>query len=249
MRIFRWTPIVVRQLVWAAGLCGMTGVQAHHSYSEFDGTQTVEIEGTLLALAWQNPHTRMEVRVLSSSNGAAVWDIETGSVNSLRRQGAPLDAFKVGDVVKIAGWPSKRTTDRMYATNLLGGGRELMFPNRNAALARRRDLPGGVQHGVVPVGRGQQRSDALSRLGQRSDCRSGNAPRLPGQGESVAHRSGAEGGRVIRSGYAIGHARLHPEGYATAHGSAFPDRARGSRRHDPVARGGIRQRSHDPHGG
>ncbi len=127
MKISGWTRAAARRLVCIAGLCGAMGAEAHHSYTEFDATQTVEIEGTLLALAWQNPHTRLEVRVQSSGNDAAVWDIETGSVNSIRRQGAPLDVFKVGDVVKIAGWPSKRTTDRMYATNLLGGGRELMF--------------------------------------------------------------------------------------------------------------------------
>lgn len=122
-----WTLAAARHLAWTMGLFGAIGVEAHHSYAEFDGTQTVEIEGTLVALAWQNPHTRMEVRVLDSSKAVIVWDIETGSVNSMRRQGAPLDAFKVGEVVKIAGWPSKRTVDRLYATNVLGSGHELMF--------------------------------------------------------------------------------------------------------------------------
>jgi hypothetical protein len=117
---------VARQLGLTIGLFGPLGLQAHHSYTEFDATQTVEIEGTLLAVAWQNPHTRMEVRVLDASNRAAVWDIETAAVNALRRRGAPLDAFQTGEVVKIAGWPSKRTAARMYGTNLLGRGHELM---------------------------------------------------------------------------------------------------------------------------
>jgi hypothetical protein len=116
-----------RTWLLAPALLAAVAADAHHSYTEFDQAQTVEIEGTLLVLAWQNPHTRMEVRVLDSSNRAVVWDIETGSVNSMRRQQLPLDAFKVGDTVKIAGWPSKRSADRMYATNVLGSGRELMF--------------------------------------------------------------------------------------------------------------------------
>lgn len=102
---------------------------AHHSYTEFDRAQTIEIEGTLLAVRWQNPHTQLEVRVAGSSQ-SGIWDIETGSVNSLRRQNAPLDAFKVGDTVKVAGWPSKRLAARMYATNVLGAGHELMFQTR-----------------------------------------------------------------------------------------------------------------------
>jgi hypothetical protein len=114
-------------LVSAAGSLAAARVHAHHSYTEFDGARTVEIEGTLVVLAWQNPHTHMQVRVLDAGSGTVVWDIETGAVNSLRRRGAPLDAIEVGDVVKVAGWPSKRSADRMYATNLLGGGREFMF--------------------------------------------------------------------------------------------------------------------------
>jgi len=116
-----------RSLAVAAGLLAATGAQAHHSYTEFDQRQTVEIEGTLLVMAWQNPHTHLEVRALDSSNREVVWTIETGSINSMRRQQAPIELFKVGGVVKVAGWPSKRSGNRLYATNLLGGGRELMF--------------------------------------------------------------------------------------------------------------------------
>ncbi|HZF29736.1 MAG TPA: DUF6152 family protein [Gammaproteobacteria bacterium] len=122
-----WRTRIVGPLISATGLLVGSGAQAHHSYSEFDATQTVEIEGALVVLAWQNPHTHMEVRVLDASNRAVVWDVETGPVNSMRRQGAPLEAFKIGDVVKVAGWPSKRSANRLYATNLLGGGRELLF--------------------------------------------------------------------------------------------------------------------------
>jgi hypothetical protein len=103
-----------------------TGAAAHHSYTEFNQRETVEIEGTLTVVAWQNPHTRLEVRV-PGSNDPVLWDIETGSVNSMRRQGVPLDALQVGDTVKIAGWPSKRSAARLYATNLLGRGHELLF--------------------------------------------------------------------------------------------------------------------------
>ena len=120
-------PQIAYALALVAGLLAPFAARAHHSYTEFDNTQTVEIEGTLRVVAWQNPHTHFEVRVVDSGRGEVVWDIETGPVNSLRRRGAPLDAFKVGDVIKIAGWPSKRTADRMYATNLLADGREFMF--------------------------------------------------------------------------------------------------------------------------
>ena len=70
-----------------------TAAHAHHSYTEFDEKQIVEIEGTLVAVKWQNPHTQLEVRVAGSPE-SLVWDIEMGSVNSMRRQNAPLELSK-----------------------------------------------------------------------------------------------------------------------------------------------------------
>ena len=99
-------------------------VAAHHSYVEFDAQKTIEIEGTLLAAAWQNPHSRLTV---AGADGAR-WDIESAAVNGLRRAGAPLELFEVGSKVKVAGWPSTRAPSRLYGTNILSaGGQELIL--------------------------------------------------------------------------------------------------------------------------
>jgi hypothetical protein len=88
---------------------------AHHSYVEFDQQSSVEIEGTLVAAAWQNPHSRLTV---AGADGTR-WDIESSGVNGLRRAGAPLELFEIGTKVKIAGWPSTRIASRLYGTNIL----------------------------------------------------------------------------------------------------------------------------------
>ncbi|HWN39597.1 MAG TPA: DUF6152 family protein [Gammaproteobacteria bacterium] len=97
---------------------------AHHSYVEFDQQNTIEIEGTLMVAAWQNPHTRLTV---AGADGAR-WDIESSAVNGLRRAGAPLELFEVGSKVKVAGWPSTKTANRLFGTNILSaGGQELIL--------------------------------------------------------------------------------------------------------------------------
>jgi hypothetical protein len=99
-------------------------VAAHHSYVEFDQQSTVEIEGTLVAAAWQNPHTRLTV---ATADGVR-WDIESSSVNGLRRAGAPLELYEVGTKVKVAGWPSTKAASRLFGTNILSaGGKELIL--------------------------------------------------------------------------------------------------------------------------
>jgi uncharacterized protein DUF6152 len=93
---------------------------AHHSYVEFDQQKSIEIEGTLVAAAWQNPHSRLTVAVA----GGTRWDIESSAVNGLRRAGAPLELFEVGTKVKVAGWPSTRAASRLFGTNILSAGNQ-----------------------------------------------------------------------------------------------------------------------------
>ena len=110
-------------------ICGLMPVvsSAHHTYAEYDQQKTVEIEGTLVKAAWQNPHLSLKVQVPGKSQQVVTWNIEGSSLNGLNRIGARLDDFKLGDQVKVAGWPSKRAPDRMFLTNLLSAkGQELV---------------------------------------------------------------------------------------------------------------------------
>ena len=73
---------------------------AHHSDSMFDDEKVVELNGTVKALQWTNPHIWLQVVV--EQNGAATeWSLEGGSPNSLSRQGWRSTTFKPGDVVVV----------------------------------------------------------------------------------------------------------------------------------------------------
>jgi len=102
--------------------------RAHHSYTEFDDTKTVEVEGKLVEVGWQNPHARIVVQTKDAAGKPVTWEIESAGLNNFTRMKVPLEVFKVGDTVKVAGWPSKRSPVRMYGTNLLSGdGQELVM--------------------------------------------------------------------------------------------------------------------------
>jgi hypothetical protein len=109
-------------------LLASTSAAAHHSYTEFDNAQTIEIEGVLLNVVWQNPHARFEVQTAGPDDRLVTWQIESSGLNYLRRLEMPLEIFQVGGRVKVAGWPSKRSNVRMYATNLMSAdGQELVL--------------------------------------------------------------------------------------------------------------------------
>jgi hypothetical protein len=113
-------------LITTAMVCSLLSppADAHHSYTEFDDKQTIEIEGTLTTAGWQNPHANLIVRTLDGRT----FQVETAGINYLRRLDAPLDLYQVGSTVKVAGWPSKRSSSRMYGTNILSSdGQELVL--------------------------------------------------------------------------------------------------------------------------
>ena len=101
--------------------------RAHHSGSEYDRT-TVEIEGTLVELVWQNPHVHFGVRTTGKDGKPVVWDIEANSLSILRRTDANPDNLKLGDRIKVAGAPSRQTPNKMWASNILpANGREVVL--------------------------------------------------------------------------------------------------------------------------
>jgi hypothetical protein len=125
---------------------------AHHSYTEFDDQQIVEIEGTLTTARWQNPHARL---IVQTADGRE-WEIETSPLNYFQRSRAPLDLYTVGSSVKVAGWPSKRSSVRMYGTNILSSaGQELVLwraPPRwqDAAFVTSRAVPSAAESRTAP---------------------------------------------------------------------------------------------------
>jgi hypothetical protein len=102
---------------------------AHHSGSEYDYERIVEIEGTLVELKWQNPHVLMRVRTAPSAQRPQMtWDIEGSSVSVLRRSNVDPRWLRVGDKVRVAGEPSRRAPNRMFAHNVQASdGKELVF--------------------------------------------------------------------------------------------------------------------------
>lgn len=83
---------------------------AHHSYSEYDDKQIVEVEGRIVRVAMQNPHVHFYVEGIGADGRAVTWDLETLSLDWLRRTEIPSELLKVNSQVKFAGWPSKRSS-------------------------------------------------------------------------------------------------------------------------------------------
>lgn len=113
-------------------------VIAHHStVGIYDNSRRVEVTGTIKSISWRNPHGRITLDVVEEGN-TIEWEAETASISILRNRGVTSDLLKVGDVITIAGEPSRRGEPVMFGTNvLLASGDEFSFGSEEAYFAGR----------------------------------------------------------------------------------------------------------------
>ena len=122
IKIVRLIGLVILALNWTAD------AGAHHSFSRFDSSKVVEIEGELVSFSWRNPHVRFNIREVNESGDDIVWNLETNSLSILRRTNASPEGLKVGDKIKVAGWPTVRPSAEIFVLNLLmPDGKELLL--------------------------------------------------------------------------------------------------------------------------
>ncbi len=88
----------------------------HHSASaEFDGGQTITVDGTVTAFLYSNPHATLTVMDQSGIS----WSAEWASPNRLRQWGIGKDSVKPGDRVTLIGNPSKTLgSARLHPTSI-----------------------------------------------------------------------------------------------------------------------------------
>ena len=98
-----------------AALACVLGAQvyAHHS---FDATyvedQAVTIEGELVQLRFQNPHSFMWVTAIEEDGSMVRYAVEWGGAAQLGAEGVTSETLKLGDHLVISGNPGGDPSDR-----------------------------------------------------------------------------------------------------------------------------------------
>ena len=113
-------------------LLGFVGVSAsaiaHHNPNvHFDRDAEVEIFGVLTEVKWRSPHVQLTVVVREEDGREVVWTLDEDSHIALVRRGVTRDQYRVGEQIRVAGFPGRRNPNAMFVTNtLLADGRELV---------------------------------------------------------------------------------------------------------------------------
>jgi hypothetical protein len=93
---------------------------AHHSQTEYDRSTVTELEGAIVEVIWSNPHVGLKLSVVGDDGREELWLMEAADLITTVRRGVPDHMGLVpGDRVRVAGWPSKRRSQRLIVTNVL----------------------------------------------------------------------------------------------------------------------------------
>ena len=114
-----------------AALLAAVPAGAHHSTTGFDGTQPATVTGVVTRLAWQNPHTTIDLDVADEKGNIEKWTIESESLYILQRLGWTKDLIKPGQQIRSIGGRAKNGSYIMRCKTVeLSDGRKLpCFPS------------------------------------------------------------------------------------------------------------------------
>ena len=101
---------------------------AHHSHGNYNVREYTELEGTVAAVIWINPHVWVHLDVDDGKGGTVTWAMEGGSINAISNQGWRKDSLQIGDKISARCHPLRdgaRGCLLVYITQ--DGGEERVF--------------------------------------------------------------------------------------------------------------------------
>ncbi len=120
----RWIACMLAGLF----LWPLASVGHHAAQVTYHTDKIIEVEGQITNLLWRNPHIRFTINVADAQGQTVLWNAESIPVTRLTRVGVSADLVGIGQTVRVAGFPSKRSTTDVYAINLLlTDGREILL--------------------------------------------------------------------------------------------------------------------------
>ena len=93
--------VVTYALIAMAAMLTASTALAHHSFTMFDQSKTVTLNGTVKEFLWTNPHVFIQLLVKKDDGSQEEWSIEMTSPEHLARAGWRPGTLKTGEKVTI----------------------------------------------------------------------------------------------------------------------------------------------------
>lgn len=101
----------------ATGLLATAGAAAHHGWSEYDATRTLNVVGTVQKVGFSNPHVVIDLQTTGPSG--RTWEAVLAPPSRMQARGLPANGLRVGMTARVVGYPHKRTEGEMRAERII----------------------------------------------------------------------------------------------------------------------------------
>ncbi|KAM3096125.1 DUF6152 family protein [Phormidesmis sp. 146-12] len=115
-----WSVITIAlsaTLTMATTLIETPEAEAHHGWSEFNDKQTLNLTGRIRSVGYDNPHAVIELEAPDKK----VWRAVLAPPSRMQRRGLPQGALKVGQTVRVVGYPNRSDSREMRAERIMIG--------------------------------------------------------------------------------------------------------------------------------
>ena len=108
------------------GLLIASATWAHHGTANYETTKSISVTGIVTDFNFVNPHVEVFIDAKDADGKLTKWQGELTSPNHLARSGWHKDTLKRGDVITIAGFPTKSGSPEIWIQKItLADGTQL----------------------------------------------------------------------------------------------------------------------------
>ena len=111
---WRWLSVAVVSLAIAGAVC------AHHGWSHYDTSKTLNFKGVIRESSYSNPHGLIKLQV--DGNGKT-WLVVLAPPARMTARGLSKDMLKAGTTAEVVGYPHKEKADEMRAERIIINGK------------------------------------------------------------------------------------------------------------------------------
>lgn len=94
---------------------------AHHGWSNYDASKTLNLTGVIQESSYSNPHGTIRLRV--EGEEGKTWLCILAPVSRMTDRGLTAEMLKVGETATVVGYPHREDTEEMRAERITVQGK------------------------------------------------------------------------------------------------------------------------------
>lgn len=120
MRKIVWLKCRYLPTAFIIGVLLVGTAVAHHGWSNYDETKTLNLKGVIRESGYNNPHGYVKLQV--EGDQGKVWYVVLAPPSRMQGRGLTREMLKVGTTATVVGYPHRKTADEMRAERITING-------------------------------------------------------------------------------------------------------------------------------